>query len=130
MADGQLRLDGRLWIGLTDQAVEGTWAWGSGAPINYLNWGSGEPWNQGDGNVDGAYMASDGSWHAYYSYVGFRGLIELDTASGTADKGPGPQAQYLLDVDISDNVAPRIVSVAGLPADGRRLRSLSDQASR
>jgi len=32
-----------LWIGLTDQDVEGTFVWTSGAPVVYTNWGPGEP---------------------------------------------------------------------------------------
>ncbi len=28
----------RLWIGLTDEAVEGTFVWMNGEPVNYTNW--------------------------------------------------------------------------------------------
>jgi len=38
-------LDGRygsVWIGLSDQAVEGTWAWAGDGVAVYTNWGSGE----------------------------------------------------------------------------------------
>src|SRR6185295_3771290 len=41
-----------VWIGLTDRDSEGSWAWSSGAAANYLNWGSGEPSNQGDDRID------------------------------------------------------------------------------
>jgi hypothetical protein len=34
---------GKWWIGYTDDAVEGTWAWASGDTAAYENWGSGEP---------------------------------------------------------------------------------------
>jgi hypothetical protein len=108
------------WIGYTDQAVEGTWVWASGSGSSYQNWGSNES-NQSDSRLDAAYMSSDGRWHAYYNEPWanyYHGLIELDSASGSTDKGPGPQAQYLLDVDIADQVAPRVVSVTGLPANG------------
>ncbi len=44
-----------LWIGLTDEAVEGTFVWTTGEPVNYLNWASGEPNN---GSSDYVYIAS------------------------------------------------------------------------
>jgi Ca2+-binding RTX toxin-like protein len=34
-----------LWLGLTDQAVEGTFVWSSGEPVTYTNWQAGEPNN-------------------------------------------------------------------------------------
>jgi hypothetical protein len=34
-----------LWIGLTDEAVEGTFVWDSGEPVSYLNWCPGQPDN-------------------------------------------------------------------------------------
>jgi len=39
---------GNLWIGFTDQAVEGTWAWISGEPVTYVHWNAGEPNQAGD----------------------------------------------------------------------------------
>jgi hypothetical protein len=38
-------VDRPLWLGLTDQAVEGTFTWISGAPVTYVNWSPGEPNN-------------------------------------------------------------------------------------
>ena len=32
-----------LWIGMTDQAVEGTWEWISGEAVGYTNWAPSEP---------------------------------------------------------------------------------------
>jgi hypothetical protein len=40
-----------LWIGLTDQDVEGTFRWVSGETADYRNWASGEP-NNTSGNED------------------------------------------------------------------------------
>ena len=36
---------GDVWIGLTDQAVEGTWVWSSGQAVTYTNWASGQPYS-------------------------------------------------------------------------------------
>ena len=33
------------WVGLTDQAVEGTFVWDHGEPVSYTNWANGEPNN-------------------------------------------------------------------------------------
>jgi hypothetical protein len=38
-----------VWIGATDAAVEGTFAWENGEPFTFANWRSGEP-NDGDTN--------------------------------------------------------------------------------
>ncbi len=37
------RYAGRWWIGLSDQASEGSWVWASGDAVTYTNWSSGEP---------------------------------------------------------------------------------------
>lgn len=40
---GALTEGRNLWIGLTDQAVEGTFVWTSGTPVSFTNWLGGEP---------------------------------------------------------------------------------------
>lgn len=81
-----LYVDARLFIGLNDIHVEGTFIWTDGTPIDYVNWGSGQPDNNtGNGNWAGqqwgdialrdsspvlAGQWSDGS-------TGLRGLIEF-----------------------------------------------------
>ena len=42
-SDDVRRSFGDLWIGLTDQATEGTWVWSSGQTVSYTNWASGQP---------------------------------------------------------------------------------------
>ncbi len=50
-----------IWIGITDAASEGSWAWVSGEPVSFTNWWPGEPNNYmggitsfRTGTVDGA----------------------------------------------------------------------------
>lgn len=38
---------GTIWIGLNDEAVEGTFVWYDQSPVTYTNWAPGEPNNQG-----------------------------------------------------------------------------------
>lgn len=48
-ASGVIASVGAVWVGYTDQAVEGTWVTLDGTPMTYLNWASGEPNNNGQG---------------------------------------------------------------------------------
>ena len=51
-------------IGLTDAAVEGTFVWEDGTPLDYVNWASGQPNN--NGNEDCATFgpsATQGMWY-------------------------------------------------------------------
>ena len=42
---------GAVWCGYSDQVTEGTWLTLDGTPMSYLNWASGEPNNNGQGNA-------------------------------------------------------------------------------
>ncbi len=46
------------WIGFTDAAKEGTFAWSSGATSSYTNWAATQP----DGSGDCAVFLADGTW--------------------------------------------------------------------
>jgi hypothetical protein len=54
----------KWWIGGSDIASEGTWAWDGGTPWTYTNWASGEPNNSG-GNEDclQLWRYTDGTWN-------------------------------------------------------------------
>ena len=51
-----------LWIGGTDAAREGTWAWVNNEPWGYSNWDTGEP-NNAEGNEDSLQMVGTGKWN-------------------------------------------------------------------
>lgn len=64
-----------LWIGLTDQAVEGDFIWIDGSASAYRNWADGEP---NDGNPDGEDIV-----HMWYPGHEFAGQWNDQGASAT-----------------------------------------------
>jgi len=52
----------RGWLGLTDEAVEGTYVWVTGQVANWFNWGTREPSTQKE-NYDHVEIAPDGYWN-------------------------------------------------------------------
>ena len=113
-----------LWIGINDAAEEGTWVWADGTPVAYTNWYSGEP-NSG-ANYDYGYInASNGQWYDGYYNWSRVGLVEWDNTGSLPDgTGPGTLGRYLLDVDISDPVPPRVTDVSRIPAEGATTEEL------
>src|SRR3972149_2158958 len=72
---------------MTDQVVEGTWAWGSGETATYRNWAPNEPYNHGSYNW--AYLRSDtGQWGAYPEGASFRAVIEFAATDSDGDGVP------------------------------------------
>ena len=80
-------VDRSLWIGLTDQAVEGTFVWTSGEPVAYTNWAAGEPNNSGgDENWVQILPSSDSrypGWNDAPNLAGpfgfvMNGVVEVD----------------------------------------------------
>lgn len=54
----------RWWMGLNDLQKEGRYVWVAGTPLSYVNWGNGEPNNQG--NEDCGELnrfGPDGGWN-------------------------------------------------------------------
>ncbi|MFZ4525881.1 MAG: lectin-like protein [Chlorobium sp.] len=103
-----------IWTGLTDQAEENRWLWLSGAVSGYTNWAPDHPYSDNT-EYSYAYMKNDGKWYTGGASWGFCGLIEIEGVAPVM-KGPGPEAKYLLDVNVSDQVPPRVESV-GLPSE-------------
>ncbi|MFN7527067.1 MAG: C-type lectin domain-containing protein, partial [Dolichospermum sp.] len=95
----------RLWIGLTDEVIEGQFRWASGETSTYTNWHPGEPNNSGNEDYAGMYWGGAGKWNDWTSTVSLRGIIEnkffeyngskyLLTGSGTWQQAQA-QAQSL-----------------------------------
>lgn len=79
LSGGALKPDlhtGALWIGLSDQAIEGTFVWASGAPLVFTHWDLGEPNNTpclpGDTTCVGEDFVHIGWWtpQGYWNDIG------------------------------------------------------------
>ena len=84
---------GGLWIGLNDEALEGTFVWTSGEPVSYTNWNHANPDNflgQEDYvhlrdafiNADGS--SPDGTWNDISNAFGdnpLYGVVEIDSVT-------------------------------------------------
>lgn len=79
---------GSVWLGFTDQATEGTWAWSSGAAVAYTNWAPTEP-QAWAADLDYAYQVwNTGRWATARSGDKAWGLIELAAPDADADGLP------------------------------------------
>jgi hypothetical protein len=80
---------GGYWIGFTDEAEEGTWAWTTGEPTSYTNWLDGEPNNE-FGYEHAAHMLDGGKWNDYWADADNRAVFEWN-----AEPVPEPGAILL-----------------------------------
>ncbi|MCA8980035.1 MAG: hypothetical protein H6831_10585 [Planctomycetes bacterium] len=108
----------QLWIGMTDQLVEGTWTWVDGSAVGYTNWALNEP-NDGAGGEDYGmidYHSATGEWNdlANLPVVGYwgpcYGVVEVGAGGnsicagdGSWDNGSGPVACPCLNESSSPN---------------------------
>ena len=88
---------GSAWIGLTDQAVEGTWTWADGTAVSYTNWQSGQPYGYSD--YDHAYLSGEKWYSTTNTGLGTsgRGIIEFTGADSDADGLPDVLDAYPAD---------------------------------
>lgn len=81
------------WIGLNDVAIEGTFVWTSGEPLDYTNWNPGEPSNTNNEDFVGFNIAdATRGWNDFPDWYRMYGIIEiipsvapLDIADGDVD---------------------------------------------
>jgi len=71
-----------VWIGLTDEKLEGDWEWASGEKITFQNWAQGEPNNFAYAGLGGSencvHTWKDGKWNDYAGDVRIPFIIEYD----------------------------------------------------
>lgn len=53
----------RMWIGFTDQLIEGAFAWSNGDTVTYTNWSASEPNNLGNEDYTVINWSADGNWN-------------------------------------------------------------------
>jgi hypothetical protein len=99
--------DDNLWIGLTDEVVEGEWRWASGEAVTYTNWFVGEPNNAPVSPAGEDYavlyeqISAAGQWNDYpspfYTPLGSSTPVEL-TFLGIVEVVPTPSTTALIGI--------------------------------
>lgn len=59
----------QIWLGGTDERIEGTWEWVSGEPWGYSNWAPGEPNNLYPEHYLIMHSGATGLWNDYRGIV-------------------------------------------------------------
>ena len=71
-----------LWIGFTDEVLEGVFQWTSGEPPTFVNWAPGEPANvtglEDYSALGGSHSPSPAEWAALAGSVTLPGIAEID----------------------------------------------------
>lgn len=97
-------MSSNAWIGLTDEAFEGTFEWVTGEAVSYTHWDAGQP-NNYNGNEDYTrILQSNGKWTDRNETVSMEYVMEIPC--GTNE----PQTCALKDHGLADNgIADRLV---------------------
>jgi hypothetical protein len=126
---------GQHWGGMTDETVEGTWAWVTGEPVVYTSWQAGEPNNAG-GNQDYLVLNYSGTNWDDQGNSSLPHIVEFDCmtvnlvagyASGSVfpigtttvtynatDASGNTSANCSFTVTVTDDIAPAIVCPANI----------------
>jgi hypothetical protein len=100
-------VDRRLWIGFSDTASEGSFAWSDGTPAKYTNWNGGEPNNSGGVEDFAEMLGSNGRWNDLNDAgAGYAHLAVIELPGGGGGGSPCP-------ADLNDD---RLVDAADLSA--------------
>ena len=67
-----------LWIGATDELVEGAWVWVDGSPANFTNWAARKPENRPDLHYMAMAVADGGRWVDLPVQAGLSCICEWD----------------------------------------------------
>lgn len=70
-----------LWLGLNDVAVEGTFEWTSGEPVNYTDWNTGEPNNSNNEDMTHTWDTPPFVWNdinELTTNLAIHGVVELE----------------------------------------------------
>ena len=77
------------WLGADDRAVEGSFVWWNGAPLDYARWDEGEPNNAGDRQDCAHIRANNGMWNDRECEARQGVLCEDVCVAGTDEDGDG-----------------------------------------
>ena len=99
----------QFWIGLSDAAEEGQFAWASGEALTYTNWASGEP-NDANAGEDFAVMNAGQNLKWNDRAAGLRrvGIIEIgDSNAPEGGEGNGLKGEYYNNKDFTNRAITR-----------------------